>query len=285
MLRTNFLFCLVPSTPASISRSRLIKQYFRWLPAQLGLINKGAFLLQINNILPDDIFIVSYPKSGNTWLRYIIAYALKGTKHTLSFDELENVVSDVYTSKDIIDAKSKTRFIKSHDAWFQYYPKTVYVFRDYRDVLVSYYEYKLALNEYCGSFSDFIKSNEVTEPFGSWIEHVTRALEFKKNNPNSIIMVKYEDLLSNFENSVELLLSYCGIQEFDLGKLKSVTGFSTLRQNENLKPGEFKKRSGKNFFREGVAQNWEEYFKPEDLDWLYSDKDLCTVLKHLNYSL
>ena len=280
-----FLFCPMPSTPVTISRSRLLKQYLRWLPAQLGLINKGAFLLQINDILPDDVFIVSYPKSGNTWLRYIIAYAIRGTEHPLSSDELENVVSDVYTSKDIIDSKIGNRFIKTHDALFRYYPKTIYIYRDYRDVLVSFYEYKLALKEYNGSFSDFIRSNEVSEPFGSWEGHVNNALLQKKSNPDSILLLKYEDLLTDFETNTIKLLSYSGVQQFDIEKLKTATGFTTLQKNENQQPGEFKKRSGKNFFREGTSQNWKNHFSDTDIDWLYSNRELCHTLTQLKYAL
>lgn len=273
----------MPSTPVTISSSRLLKQYLRWLPAQLGMVNKGAFLLQINNILPDDIFIVSYPKSGNTWLRYILAYALKGTERELSFDELEDVVSDVYTSKDLIDSKTQGRFIKTHDAYFNYFPKTVYIYRDYRDVLVSFYEYKLALKEYTGNFSDFIRSEEVNKPFGSWKEHVSKAFAFHQINPGSVLLLKYEDLLSNFEIQAQALLAFCGIKPFDLKQLKTATGFNQLQQTENQKPGEFKKRSGKNFFREGKQHAWRKYFKPEDLEYIYADTQLKQLLDKSGY--
>lgn len=274
----------MPSTPVTISRQRLLKQYLRWLPAKLGLINKGAFLLQINNILPDDVFIVSYPKSGNTWLRYIIAYALKGGESTLSFDELEEAVSDVYVSKDVIDSKTENRFIKTHDALFQYYPKSVYIYRDYRDVLVSFYEYKIALKEYSGSFSDFIRSKEVNEPFGSWKEHVSKAIAFQQTNPDSILLLRYEDLLLDFDKWAQTLLSFCKIENADIGMLKTVTDFSHLKKAEDNSPGEFKKRSGKNFFREGKADNWKKYFSQHDIEYIYADTELKKLLDKTGYN-
>ncbi len=70
----------------NLSLKRKLMQYLRWIPANLGLINQGAYQLQIKNIYADDIFLVSYPKSGNTWLRYIVAYILHPDKDQISLD-------------------------------------------------------------------------------------------------------------------------------------------------------------------------------------------------------
>ena len=43
-----------------------------------------------------DSFIVSYPKSGNTWVRYVVASALRKKWNGLQLSDMEEVVPDIY---------------------------------------------------------------------------------------------------------------------------------------------------------------------------------------------
>ncbi len=255
----------------------------RWLPDKLGLVNHGAFMLQINEVRPDDTFIVSYPKSGNTWVRFILAQILSGQTRQLSFNEVEDIVPDVYRSKDAIDKMPSPRFIKTHDVLFRYYPKTIYVVRDYRDVLVSFYHYKLALKEYEGDFSSFIRSADVREPFGSWKDHVSKALAASKEEHPSLILFRYEDIKSDFEKTVREMTLFCGIQSINTEELKEITRFDKLRKVENESGSEFLTRSKQNFFREGQSGVWQSYFGQSDLDYLYSDHELVTLMNQFGY--
>jgi hypothetical protein len=47
----------------------MIKRVIAGIRQGLGLHRPGRGLL----ILPDDIFLVSFPKSGNTWARFVLA--------------------------------------------------------------------------------------------------------------------------------------------------------------------------------------------------------------------
>ncbi|MGZ3933314.1 MAG: sulfotransferase domain-containing protein, partial [Bacteroidia bacterium] len=173
-------------------------QYLRWLPAQLGLFNKGAFLMQIDAIRREDLFIASYPKSGNTWLRFIVAYLKQGLEREIGMNELEHIVPDVYISKDIINAMSGGRIIKTHDPLFSYFPKMIYIYRDYRDVLVSYYHYRTGVKEFTGTFSEFLRSEFIEGHFGSWPDHIEKAFAEKAKRPDDVLILKYEEQLADF---------------------------------------------------------------------------------------
>ena len=275
----------MPGTKARISISRLIMQYLRWLPHQLGLLNHGAFMLQLKEIKADDTFVVSYPKSGNTWLRFVLAYMIDGSKNKLSFQEVDKIVPDVYVSKDWIDKMESPRFIKTHDVLLSHFPKTIYIVRDYRDVLISFYYYKIALKEFEGDFSKFVRSNEITEPFGSWKEHVSKALFSSKENSNRILFLHYENMKNNFEQTLHLLSEFTGLKNFELTRIKELTNFENLQQTESESGSEFMNRSGKKFFREGKTGSWKEFISADDLKFIYSDSELVSLLNQLNYKI
>jgi hypothetical protein len=91
-------------------------------------------------IRPDDVFIASYPRSGNTWVRFLIANLL-APDEKITFRNIENYVPSIYKSADTLDAREGRRYIKSHNPCYELYPKLIYVYRDGRDALVSYYYY------------------------------------------------------------------------------------------------------------------------------------------------
>lgn len=276
---------LIPEAVFPISKKRLMMQYLRWLPAKLGLINKTAFLFQIKKINPDDVFLVSYPKSGNTWLRFILAYLKNGTSTTINFHQLENIVPDVYVSKDIIDTQKSERIIKTHDIFFEGYPRVIYIHRDYRDALISYYYFVLAYKFFDGTFSEFIRSNIVLR-HGSWKQHIKAMKKYKQENPDKILVLSYESLLNNFDKSVESINRFCGFKkEVDLNKLKEKTSFSELKKIENEFGSRFMSNTKQNFVREGKSGGWKDFYSKEDLDFLYSDKELVSLMNELGYSV
>ncbi len=276
---------LIPEAVFPISKKRLMMQYLRWLPAKFGLISKTAFLFQIKKINPDDVFLVSYPKSGNTWLRFILAYLKNGTSTTINFHQLENIVPDVYVSKDIIDTQKSGRIIKTHDIFFEGYPRVIYIHRDYRDALISYYYFVLAYKFFDGTFSEFIRSNIVLR-HGSWKQHIKAMKKYKQENPDKILVLSYESLLNNFDKSVESINRFCGFKkEVDLNKLKEKTSFSELKKIENEFGSRFMSNTKQNFVREGKSGGWKDFYSKEDLDFLYSDKELVSLMNELGYSV
>jgi hypothetical protein len=262
----------------------MLKQYLRWLPAQIGVFNKGAFNLQIDKILEDDIFIVSYPKSGNTWVRFLLAN-MKSRGEEINFNNIEHYIPDVYTSKTLINKQKKNRIIKTHNNLLEYYPKSIYIYRDYRDVLVSYYFYEKALGNFSGSISEFITSKNLKEPFGLWKDHVSKAIKFKEKNPKRILMLSYESLYQNGLQQAKLLADFCNLTpELPFEEILNRCEFSNLKKNEKVYESEFKKRSSKHFFREGKIENWNVYLNNSDLEALKKDTELVLLMKKLNYN-
>ena len=50
-------------------------------------------------VFPSDVFLVSYPRSGNTWFRFLVANALH-PETEVSFASIPRLVPDIYDLPD-----------------------------------------------------------------------------------------------------------------------------------------------------------------------------------------
>src|SRR5215469_6269647 len=92
-------------------------------------------------VFADDTFIVSYPRSGNTWTRFLIANLLH-PEQPASFANIERLIPDCEAqSSRYMKRASRPRIIKSHEYFDPRYKKVIYIVRDPRDVALSYYDF------------------------------------------------------------------------------------------------------------------------------------------------
>ena len=213
-------------------------------------------------IRPDDVFIVSYPRSGNTWVRFLIANLL-APNETITFRNIDNYVPSIYKRAASLDAFPGPRYIKSHNPCYEAYPKIIYVYRDARDALVSYYYYAIGKKVFAGSFKQFVFSPFV-EQFTSWKEHVTGALELASEKPKRILMLRYEDMLNDPLPALTKIADFLGltVDAKSLAKAAEKSSFEQLKRTEQESGGE---TLGKRFtfFRSGSADQWRDHFDPE----------------------
>ena len=94
-------------------------------------------------VFPDDIFIVSYPRSGNTWTRFLIGN-LVYQDESITFANVESRIPEIYLFPDrVLRAIDRPRILKSHESFDPRYQRIIYVVRDPRDVAVSCYHYAI----------------------------------------------------------------------------------------------------------------------------------------------
>lgn len=136
-------------------------------------------------VLPDDIFLVSYPKSGNTWTRFLLGN-LMNPDERITFANVERRVPDIYArSKQSLKRIPRPRVIKSHECFDPRYRRVIYIVRDPRDVAVSCYHYDRKGRNIPDDFpvhtyvtTRFMKTDEY---FGTWGEHAGSWLVNSKN--------------------------------------------------------------------------------------------------------
>ena len=157
-------------------------------------------------VFPDDVFIVSYPRSGNTWTRFLIANLIY-PEVTITFANIERKIPDVYknTRRQLLQTP-RPRILKSHEYFDPRYKKVIYIVRDPRDVALSYYHFArkhrkvedgYPLERYISRFI----AGEVDE-YGSWKENVASWLAPRQGS-ESFLLLRYENMLE--ETGRELL--------------------------------------------------------------------------------
>lgn len=166
-------------------------------------------------VLPSDVFIVSYPRSGNTWFRFLVANLVSSAP--VSFGNIESLVPDIYTNSDIrLRRTPQPRILKSHEAFTPGYRSVVYLVRDPRDVAVSYYDYAIKVRIFEKGFpldrfvEHFLDSSSKINYFGSWGEHV-RSWMAAERPAEAFTVIRYEDLLSDAPAQLRRVSNLLGV--------------------------------------------------------------------------
>ncbi len=226
----------------------------------------------INETSENDIFIVGYPKSGNTWLQNIIveiAYGLDISK--VGDTMLQELVPDVHFKRHYSRFMEKM-FFKSHFLPQPDYRKVIYLIRDGRDVMVSYYHYLHALGHIKSDLNTTIINGYDFFP-STWSSHVDAWLE----NPfkSEIIFLKYEDLLKNPNKEIKKIVDFADLDADDalINRAIERTSFNRMKKREK-KGGWDANRNwpkGKTFIRKGKSGSYKEELSEDAIGVLLRD--------------
>ena len=216
-------------------------------------------------VLPDDIFVVSYPRSGNTWTRFLIGN-LESDCEPITFDNIERKVLDIYTKTDFQLLKVPSpRIMKSHEYFDPRYKKVIYIVRDPRDVAVSYYYYHMKMRKIDEHYPiDEYASNFICgrlSYYGSWGENVGSWLGARQDD-KLFLLIKYEDMVENLAKELRRIVLFLGITvtEKRLREIMKLSSFIHMKQLEKRECNTWEriKKSRKDIFfvRSGKPGEW-----------------------------
>lgn len=149
-----------------------------------------------------DMFIASYPRSGNTWIRHLVADVVL-QMHDLPFQPGEpwpihpdQIIPDMHAHNiDQIDPRIDlpSRLVKTHELFDGAVDKVVYVFRLPADTLVSYYHYHRRY-EHLRDKASLGVDLFCLEHLGEWCAHVTNFARAKAAGNARFLFVSYETM-------------------------------------------------------------------------------------------
>jgi hypothetical protein len=209
-------------------------------------------------VRPDDTFLVSYPKSGNTWMRFLIANLLQQNP-PVGLLEADCLIPSVDAkSKKFFDDMKSPRVIKSHFSFIPAYRSVIYVVRDPRDVVMSQYHYQIkrGVLEQGTSLDGFVQrflKGEVC-PYGSWGDNVGSWTATRRGDPN-FLLLRYEDMLADVTSGAEQISSFLGHGQ-DAARIATAIERSSLENMRKVEKAEGQKwdstkgtRQDMSFFR------------------------------------
>jgi len=178
---------IMPKADDHISRaSRAIRQAGRVLA---GKQPAGRNL----TVFPDDVFLVSYPRSGNTWTRFLIGNMLDPSD-PVTFATLEARIPEIYFTPDhTLREQTRPRILKSHECFQPHYPRVIYLVRDPRDVAVSFYHHNIKAGNITDGYpmDEFVPRfirGEFDPKWGSWSDHVKSWVMLRGYSPDFLAM-------------------------------------------------------------------------------------------------
>ncbi|MEG4311026.1 MULTISPECIES: sulfotransferase domain-containing protein [unclassified Microcoleus] len=233
------------------------------------------------NFRKTDIFVASYPRSGNTWIRLLLSDVILQL-HGFNTATGGNIIPDVYkvdiqTWDQDHRIKIPIRFIKTHEPYITSYNRAIYLFRHPADCLCSYYHYMLR-------YQNFREQNPEVNRFcfehlGEWCNHVQSYIEAKAEKHENIILMSYENLHTYPDKNLQFIMNLLGFNcTHSICKKavehQSFKNVQDLAKQENPeKMGFFEDEGYKNFFRKGKVNNYLEELSLETIK-LINDKAL-----------
>lgn len=218
----------------------------------------------------DDLFIVSYPKSGTTLMQMMLyQMTSSGSMEIPHIDCVAPWIDRWFLrgKADMLESLSSPRFFKSHLLynWVPKDRKIIYVVRDVRDVAIScYHHYCLvtgkqpALDKY---IDDFLRGNSPL--FGSWFEHVASWLPHRSDA--NILFLRYEDVISDLPGTIWAVSKFWGVSVApeDLPRILERCGFNFMKQHNSKFDPRLESQADWEFIRKGTSGEGRSVFSPE----------------------
>ncbi len=266
----------------------MIRHLIAGAKRSLGLHHPGRNMV----VFPDDIFIVSYPKSGNTWTRFLIANLVHPAP-PIDFSNIDTIIPEMESlSKRDLEKLPRPRILKSHEYFDPHYRKIIYVVRDPRDVVLSQYHFHrkrnvVVDNSPMETFVTRFVAGE-TSDYGSWGENVASWLSTRWNHPG-FLLLRYEDMIHDIVRELAKVASFLAIDapEESLRRAAERSSSDQMRRLEKQQGQNWsltkKTRSDIPFVRSAKAGGWKAELSPNGIRAIESA--WSPLMRQLGYEL
>ena len=255
-----------------------------------SVVRDALLLYRHRGLSENDVFLASYPKSGNTWLRHLLATLLGNSAEK---DDWRSAISHVglqvgnhFKLPGIL--KNGGRLIKTHESFRPVYGKTILLVRDGRDVVVSEFHYRrnyrptLASNQ---SFDEFVERflTGRTCGYGAWHEHTLSWLDVHDMRDHSLLCIRYEDLKADPEEELKRVREFLDLEATDeeIARAVEQNTVAAMRGREEKFWKDRKDKPAVSFVRSGKAGGWREHFSDASLERFYAVTG--DVMRQLGY--
>lgn len=187
-------------------------------------------------VYPDDTFLVSYPRSGNTWTRFLIAHLVHPDKE-VSFRNIESLIPDTSSqSNRALKRTPRPRIIKTHEYFDHRYRRTIYIVRDPRDVALSYYNFQRKYRQIADDYpldryvDDFVTGRKFPD-WGTWAENVASWV-YTRGHATNFLLLHYENMLKDTATELRRIAAFLGTESDPAQVRRAIERSSADRMRE-----------------------------------------------------
>lgn len=223
-----------------------------------------------------DVLLASYPKSGNTWVRFIWANVVALAEldgRTVDFHVLNEELGAEYDVHRYgsVEYEVLPRLVKTHREFSERAfggNRSIYLFRHPGDVTVSYYHYlagRRDSSDLPDDLSAFLRDDEYGLP--AWCRHVSDWMG------RADVLLSYRDLQEDAAGAMDGVFSELGVEQIAPSLLRTAverSSFDELRslEQERDRPRSDEFEDGHRFMRSGRVGEWREHLDRGDRDYL-----------------
>jgi len=226
-------------------------------------------------IFPDDVFLTSFARSGNTWTRFLVGN-LVHTEEPVTFLNVERLVADMYKHSDYyLRHLPRPRILKSHEVFDPRYKRVIYIVRDPRDVAVSNFHWEMKQRSFHDQLpiQDFLPpwiEGKIWDRLGNWGDHVTSWLS-TRGGKDGFLVLRYEDMIEDPARELVKVANLLGIQrtQEQLARAAELSSADRMRQLEEKQGGKWVQtrytRQDKPFVRKASSGGWKAVLPPQSV--------------------
>jgi ribosomal protein L16/L10AE len=220
----------------------------------------GLTWLRHRGLEAADVFYASYPKSGSTWIRFVLYEILTGKP--AGFRKTNTEMPGIgLQSKALRVLPGGGRLIATHEDYQKEYRKAIYVTRDPRDIVLAEYAFYTVLDYYHGDLDSFIDSFLLTKNcsvygYGPWQRHIATWLDSPIAETSNMLLLRFEDLRKDPLPGFIQMVEFLGV-DVDVDKIRRAVENNTIqkmRDKEDKEPVRSSIRG--RFVREGAVRGW-----------------------------
>jgi hypothetical protein len=220
---------------------------------------------------PNDLFIASYPRSGTTWLRFLLYELLTGDPaEFVLVNESIPYVGKHRGAPELLPWGG--RVIQSHETFLRGVTSALYVVRDPRSVVLSEYQWQLRTGLFEGSFGSFFDEfiSGRANPYGRWDHHVDTWTTSELAAEGRLHIVRFIDLRTDAAAELTRILDFLGVQR-SASFVERVVAHNRLeemrRKEERAPEGALgtEARSDIRFVQSGSTSAWRSELSPDQV--------------------